>query len=285
MKPLQAPDVGDKSVSAWAYPFHYIAPMAHVKAMKKLYPIGEASDIPNTGPAPFLMRVRVGLLGRADRPPPVRARGWASAHHLHMPRGPPSHTHPECTRAPLPPSSPPTLNASQPHAHPPTRPPTLQREDWVAVTPRWEHYAAVIEGDEGLRKELGWVREMYGFSAALAELKLVAKMTMEPPDQSKLIAQLPIDHSLANAHSFHYTQVCVCVCVGGWGGGAGRRAPCATSRACTAARHHAERWTGAPPPTSTHPPTPPTHPSRRASAPSTRARTTTPTCGSTTSAS
>ena len=89
-----------------------------------------------------------------------------------------------------------------------TRPPTPapQRTDWVALTPRWEHYAAVIEGDEGMRKELGWVREMYGFSAALAELKLVERMDIKPPATTKLIAQLPIDHTLGEAHAFHYTQ-------------------------------------------------------------------------------
>ena len=67
MKPLQAPSAGDATVSAWAYPFNYIAPMAHPKAMKKLYPQGEPKDIPNTGPAPILMRVRGDGVGEVLR--------------------------------------------------------------------------------------------------------------------------------------------------------------------------------------------------------------------------
>ena len=56
MKPLLAPRVDNKSMRAWGFPFEYIQPLSHREAMKKLYPEGRAEDIPNTGPAPMLMR-------------------------------------------------------------------------------------------------------------------------------------------------------------------------------------------------------------------------------------
>lgn len=133
MKPLMAPPVEDNSVQGWAFPFDYIKPTMHVATMKKLYD-GAAADIPNTGPAPILMRY----------------------------------------------------------------------PDWLKVTPDWEKKAAVIEGDKGMRKELGWVREMYGFSTALTLNGL--KLDMPPPPQNPFVVQLPIDSGLGKAHAFHYTQ-------------------------------------------------------------------------------
>lgn len=81
----------------------------------------------------------------------------------------------------------------------------MLREDWERVTPDWERLAAVIEADEGLKKKLGWVREMYGFSAALAIHKIDIDLTDSPA--GRFIVQLPIDDALGEAHAFHYTQV------------------------------------------------------------------------------
>jgi hypothetical protein len=77
-------------------------------------------------------------------------------------------------------------------------------QDWIAVTPDWVRLAAKIEADDRLKKVLGWVREMYGFSIALAIHKLAVDLT--PPGSNRLISQLPIDRGLQNAHAFHYTQ-------------------------------------------------------------------------------
>lgn len=77
-------------------------------------------------------------------------------------------------------------------------------EDWKAVTPDWVRLAAAIEADEDLKTKLGWVREMYGFSIALAKNGLDVDLT--PPGSNELISQLPIDQGLGKAHAFHYTQ-------------------------------------------------------------------------------
>lgn len=45
---------------------------------------------------------------------------------------------------------------------------------------------------------------MYGFSAALAQLKLELHVWRSP--LSPFIVQLPLDSELGNAHAFHYTQ-------------------------------------------------------------------------------
>jgi hypothetical protein len=77
-------------------------------------------------------------------------------------------------------------------------------EDWIAVTPDWVRLAAEIEADKNLVKTLGWVREMYGFSIALAKNGLDVDLT--PPGSNELIAQLPMEKGLGHAHAFHYTQ-------------------------------------------------------------------------------
>lgn len=136
MRPLELPPPGTPPRArgaAWAFPFDYIEPLAYPDEMKRLWPQGKASDVPNTGPAPVLMSV----------------------------------------------------------------------EDWRRVTPDWERLAAQIERDEDMKKYLGWVREMYGFSAALAINGI--KPDLAPPGDSLFIAQMPVDVRLGRAHAFHYT--------------------------------------------------------------------------------
>jgi len=82
----------------------------------------------------------------------------------------------------------------------------MLREDWERVTPDWERMAAIIEANEDVKNKLGWVREMYGFSVAMA----LNKMRMDLPNTplNRFISQLPDDKTLGEAHAFHYTQVC-----------------------------------------------------------------------------
>ena len=137
MKPLAPPPANARADQAWGFPFGYIKPMSFPAEMRQLYPesAGPLSDIPSTGPAPFLML----------------------------------------------------------------------REGLEQITPDWERMAAAIEADEAMRKKLGWVREMYGFSVALALNKVSVDVT--PANKNRFIVQLPIDSSLGDAHAFHYTQV------------------------------------------------------------------------------
>lgn len=82
--------------------------------------------------------------------------------------------------------------------------PILMRvEDWHIVTPEWERFAAQIEADSDIVKRLGWVREMYGFSVALAIKKI--DINLAPPPMNIFISQLPPDKVLGEAHAFHYT--------------------------------------------------------------------------------
>ncbi|EFN56336.1 hypothetical protein CHLNCDRAFT_144797 [Chlorella variabilis] len=80
----------------------------------------------------------------------------------------------------------------------------MKAADWIKVTPDWEKFTAKIEADEALKQELGWVREMYAFSVALAVNEL--KTELKPIGQSYFIAQLPIEDALGPAHAYHYTQ-------------------------------------------------------------------------------
>ena len=96
----------------------------------------------------------------------------------------------------------------------------MTRSDWEKVTPDWERLAAAIEGDEGLKSSLGWVREMYGFSVALALHKIRTDLT--PHGKSRFISQLPIDSELGDAHAFHYTQVRLYMLVSLLSGGKGQ---------------------------------------------------------------
>lgn len=65
---------------------------------------------------------------------------------------------------------------ARPHEQAARRPPagSLTRPapsfaSWIVqVTPEWERLTAFIEADEDTKKALGWVREMYAFSAAVA---------------------------------------------------------------------------------------------------------------------
>lgn len=79
----------------------------------------------------------------------------------------------------------------------------MQLADWLKVTPDWERLSSEIEQDQQIKSELGWVREMYGFSAALALQGI--DIDLSPPPQNRFITQLPLDEGLGNAHAFHYT--------------------------------------------------------------------------------
>ena len=62
MKPLQAIPMAESLAPAWAFHYNYIDPKAtgmH-EIMRRMYPeeSGPVSDIPPSGPAPVLLRVR-----------------------------------------------------------------------------------------------------------------------------------------------------------------------------------------------------------------------------------
>ena len=73
----------------------------------------------------------------------------------------------------------------------------------MQVMPDWERLTAHIEADPESKEKLGWVREMYAFSVALA-LQGV-KVDLAKPPLNPLIAQPPADATLGQAAMFHYT--------------------------------------------------------------------------------
>eukprot|EP00889_Picochlorum_renovo_P006827 jgi/Picre1/33857/NNA_001336.t1 len=76
-------------------------------------------------------------------------------------------------------------------------------DNWLRVTNDWEDMAAKIEANDAIKKKLGWVREMYGFSIAVAKNGIELDTTKE---DNRFIVQPPADDSLGKAHAFHYTQ-------------------------------------------------------------------------------
>ena len=84
-------------------------------------------------------------------------------------------------------------------------PALLTLDDWAAIVPGWTAAAAAVEGDEEARAVLGWVREMYAFSIALAAARLDHPPSLPAPPDSPLIAQPPADDAPGNASALHYT--------------------------------------------------------------------------------
>ncbi|CAL8467638.1 g7176 [Coccomyxa elongata] len=82
--------------------------------------------------------------------------------------------------------------------------PVMMRfDEWLEVAPEWERLTAHIEADPESKEKLGWVREMYAFSVAMA-LKQVEPEILACP-QCTLIAQPPADRAIGAAAMFHYT--------------------------------------------------------------------------------
>ena len=133
MKPLELPSGPDAKSKAYGFSFAYINPAMHPEEMKVLYPGGDPTTVPSTGPAPILM--------------------------------------------------------------------TLDK--WLRVTEEWERLSALIESKADIKKTLGWVREMYGFSVAMT-IKGI-DVEIDSSEKNRFISELPHVDTLGNAHAFHYT--------------------------------------------------------------------------------
>ena len=77
--------------------------------------------------------------------------------------------------------------------------PLVQIYGWVQVAPEWERLTAHIEADPESKERLGWVREMYAFSTAVA-LKNI-KLDIVACPECPLISQVGQQKcSCENAH-------------------------------------------------------------------------------------
>ncbi|KAK9795215.1 hypothetical protein WJX73_002433 [Symbiochloris irregularis] len=79
----------------------------------------------------------------------------------------------------------------------------LRVHEWAKVIPDWERLTAHIEADKESKEKLGWVREMYAFSVAVALQNV--KLELLLPPKSPLISQPPSDTVPGAASMLHYT--------------------------------------------------------------------------------
>jgi len=85
--------------------------------------------------------------------------------------------------------------------------PVLIRTDLLRqIVPTWLTITAEIENTPQFKQTLGWVREMYAYSLAVAVENIPHRT--ETRGLSVLIAQPPADDSLGKAAMYHYTWGC-----------------------------------------------------------------------------
>ena len=71
------------------------------------------------------------------------------------------------------------------------------------IAPIWEALQEAMENDLEARKAWGWVRDMYGFSFALARAHVTTFIPSVP--FTALMVQIPADDHVGNASAIHYT--------------------------------------------------------------------------------
>ena len=80
----------------------------------------------------------------------------------------------------------------------------LRLEEWLVMVPEYNRLSIQMEKDEPMKKQLGWVREMYAWDVACA-LHPEIKIVTEKPPKSILMVQPPFDEGMFNASFCHYT--------------------------------------------------------------------------------
>ena len=88
---------------------------------------------------------------------------------------------------------------------PPTgnSPAVVNTIDLRKIAPLWAQFVNETETPESVRKELGWVRDMYAYD--LAALAAGVEHVLEASPKSLLLAQPPADMELGEAYILHYT--------------------------------------------------------------------------------
>ena len=88
---------------------------------------------------------------------------------------------------------------------PPTgnAPSVVNTVDLRKIAPLWAQFVNETETPEEVRKELGWVRDMYAYDLAALASGIDHRLAVNP--ESLLMAQPPADSQLGNAFILHYT--------------------------------------------------------------------------------
>ena len=88
---------------------------------------------------------------------------------------------------------------------PPTgnAPSVVNTVDLRKIAPLWARFVNETEEPEAVRKELGWVRDMYAYDLAALASGIEHRLAVNP--ESLLMAQPPADSQLGNAFILHYT--------------------------------------------------------------------------------
>jgi len=88
---------------------------------------------------------------------------------------------------------------------PPTgnAPTVVNTVDLRRIAPMWAKFVNQTEQPAEVRKELGWVRDMYAYALAAMATGVEHKLAVNP--ESLLMAQPPADYQLGDAYILHYT--------------------------------------------------------------------------------
>ena len=82
-------------------------------------------------------------------------------------------------------------------------PSVVNTVDLRKIAPLWARFVNETESPESVRKELGWVRDMYAYDLAALATGIEHELSECP--ESLLMAQPPADSELGNAFILHYT--------------------------------------------------------------------------------
>jgi len=84
-------------------------------------------------------------------------------------------------------------------------PQIMYTKDLTRVAERWKELMVVSESDETVQRIFGWVRDMYAFSFAAAQIEPPIQFRLPPVPFSDTMVQIPADVQLGKAIAMHYT--------------------------------------------------------------------------------
>ena len=79
-------------------------------------------------------------------------------------------------------------------------PSLMHKDDLRRIGPAWSEYSIALHGDAGVRKSVGWVGEMYGFSLAACALGMQFQLQAQ-----ELMIHPPFDTAVGETKIIHFT--------------------------------------------------------------------------------
>ena len=84
-------------------------------------------------------------------------------------------------------------------------PQIMYTKDLTRVAKRWKELMVVSEKSDVIQKVFGWVRDMYAFSFAAAQIEPPIQFRLPPVPFADTMVQIPADVQLGDAIAMHYT--------------------------------------------------------------------------------